>query len=354
MQNKTLLITGGAGFIGSNLAVSFKEKYPRLRVIALDNLKRRGSELNLPRLKGRNIKFIHADIRNPEDLKFKNKIDFIIECSAEPSVLAGYTDNPLYIINTNIIGTINCLELARKNKSDVIFLSTSRVYPFAAINRIRFKETKTRFEWLPAQKICGWSRQGINTDFTTSGPKTLYGATKLASELILREYLDIYGIRGVVNRCGVVAGPWQFGKVDQGVFSLWMLAHYFKKSLAYIGFGGKGKQVRDLVHVDDLFELIDIQFKRIEELSGNTYNVGGGRESCLSLLEAAEICRKITGNSIKIMTSKITRYADLPIYISDNALANTDLGWFPKRSPQNILNDIFNWIRDSEKDLKRI
>ena len=156
----------------------------------------------------------------------------MIECSAEPSVLAGFGDNPAYIINTNLSGTINCLELCRRKKSDIIFLSTSRVYPYNVINSLETVEDKTRFIWADKQKkeIPGWSRQGIGEDFPLYGPKTLYGATKLASEFLIQEYIANYGIKGVINRLGVIAGPWQFGKVDQGVFSLWMLAHYFKKA----------------------------------------------------------------------------------------------------------------------------
>src|SRR3989338_10344661 len=191
MNYKTLLITGGAGFIGTNLAVSFKNKYPKLRVIALDNLKRRGSEMNLGRLKKSGVEFIHGDIRNPEDLNLNKRIDLLLECSAEPSVLAGYGENPLYVINTNLIGTINCLELARKNNSDVIFLSTSRVYPYDAVNSIKTIETDTRFEWAEKQgrDIQGWSNDGIGVDFLLIGPKSMYGATKLCSEIILQEYI---------------------------------------------------------------------------------------------------------------------------------------------------------------------
>src|SRR3990170_4676970 len=233
-MDKTVLVTGGAGFVGSNLAISFKQKYSSYTVIALDNLKRRGSELNLNRLRENGVKFIHGDIRSPEDLSLGQKIDLILECSAEPSVLAGYDEDPTYVVNTNLVGTVNCLELARKNSSDVIFLSTSRVYPYNSLNSIRAVEKETRWEWSANGNIPGWSPRGIDVGFTLEGPKSLYGASKLCSEIILQEYISMYGIRGVINRCGVIAGLWQFGKVDQGVFSLWMLRHYFGKSLTYI------------------------------------------------------------------------------------------------------------------------
>lgn len=351
---KTLLVTGGAGFIGSNLAVSFKKKYPSLEVIALDNLKRGGSQLNLPRLKQKGIAFVHADIRNQEDLILGKKIDLLIECSAEPAVLAGYGKNPKYIINTNLSGTVNCLELARENKADVIFLSTSRVYPYAEINRIHAIESETRFDWRQGQEIRGWSMRGIDTAFTKDGPKTLYGATKLASELILHEYIDAFGIKGVINRCGVVAGPWQFGKVDQGIFTFWMLSHYFKQGLKYIGFGGKGKQVRDLLHVEDLFELIDRQVQSIEEINGSVYNVGGGRNISLSLLELTQLCAQITGNRLHVGSDLHNRPGDIKIYITDNSKITAELGWQPKMTARQILKDIFDWIRDNEKELEKL
>jgi len=351
---KTILITGGAGFIGSNLAVSFKRKYPAAEIIALDNLKRRGSEMSIARLKQEGISFIHADIRCPEDLVLEKKIDLLIDCSAEPSVLAGVKDNPLYIIHTNLIGTINCLELARKNKADIIFLSTSRVYPYGAINNLKIKEKETRFVWAAGQKVSGWSKDGIDIDFTINGAKTLYGATKLSSELLLGEYIKNYGIKGVINRCGVIAGPWQFGKVDQGIFTFLMLAHYFKRELKYIGFGAKGKQVRDLLHIDDLFKLIDLEAVSLGKINGNIYNVGGGREISLSLLEATILCRQISGNNIKIGRDTNNRPGDIAVYLSNNRRATRDLGWAPKKTAEEILIDIYNWIKENHKQIKEL
>lgn len=345
MKYRNLLITGGAGFIGSNLAVAFKRKYPKLRVAAFDNLIRKGSELNLPRLKDNGIEFIRGDIRKPKDLKLNFDIDLMLECSAEPSVLAGYKD-PAYIIDTNLFGTVNCLELCRKRKADIIFISTSRVYPYQKINGIKRVEVKTRFEW-PGNK-------GIGVDFSVDGPKTLYGATKLASEFILQEYIADHGIKGLINRCGVIAGPWQFGKVDQGVFTYWMLAHYFKKPLKYIGFGGKGKQARDLLHVDDLCGLIDLQVNSLDKLNGKTYNVGGGRKVSLSLLETTVLCQKITGNKVKVGNDLKTRPGDIALYLTDNAKVSQDVGWKPRKSADIILKDIFSWIKDNEKKLKSL
>lgn len=342
MKYKTLLITGGAGFIGSNLAIYLKNKYPKTKVFVLDNLIRRGSELNLPRLKKHGIKFVRGDIRNKKDFKFGVKIDLMLECSAEPSVLAGY-NNPYYVVETNLIGTINCLEFCRRQKADIVFLSTSRVYPYQAINNLKTKELSTRFDWQIA---------GINEEFTIQGPKTLYGATKLASELILQEYCDSCGIKGVINRCGVIGGPWQFGKVDQGIFTFWMLAHYFKNNLKYIGFGGRGKQVRDLLHIHDLCRLIDIELNCLNKINGKVYNVGGGRKNSLSLIETTKICQEITGNCVAISKDVKNRPGDIKVYLTDNKKVTKELCWSSKITPKETLKDIYNWIRSNENLIK--
>jgi len=353
-SHKTVLVTGGAGFVGSNLAVALKRKTPDLTVIALDNLRRRGSEYNLPRLAAAGVRVVHGDIRNPDDLEFSTPIDLLLECSAEPSVLAGFGGSPRYLLDTNLTGTINCLELARKNKADVVFLSTSRVYPYEAVNAIPVGESATRFFWQDGPGPRGWSVAGIDVDFDLNGPKSMYGASKLCAELLIREYEAMYDLRVVVNRCGVIAGPWQFGKVDQGVFSLWMQAHYFKRPLSYIGFGGQGRQVRDLLHIEDLFALIDLQISDLEKARGKVYNVGGGLFSSLSLLEATRLCQEITGNAIAIRTVPLNRPADLAIYISDNRRVTADYGWEPRRNAKTILLDLFAWVRGHEASLRTL
>lgn len=242
-MSKTILITGGAGFVGSALAIELKTKYTNYQVISLDNLKRRGSELNLSRLKSAQVEFFHGDIRNTEDFASLPKIDTIIEASAEPSVLAGLNGTPDYVVNTNLMGTINCLNFAVKNKSDFIFLSTSRVYPIEKIELAELDEKETRFVISPNQILNGISEEGISEDFPLEGFRSIYGATKLCSELLITEYNQFYKIKTVVNRCGVLTGPWQMGKVDQGVIVLWMARHFWKQDLGYFGYGGTGKQV---------------------------------------------------------------------------------------------------------------
>jgi CDP-paratose 2-epimerase len=353
-MSKQVLITGGAGFVGSSLGLGLTQRYPDWQITVLDNLKRRGSELNLPRLKQANIQFVHGDIRNSEDLDpIALKPDLILECSAEPSVLAGY-NSPGYVLQTNLVGTINCLELARQTQADFIFLSTSRVYPIAYLNSLKFEETETRFQLLKQQSLPGASSEGIAEEFPLDQPRSLYGATKLASELLIAEYADAYGLRTIVDRCGVLTGPWQMGKVDQGVFALWMAFHYFQKPLKYIGYGGTGKQVRDFLHVADLLDLIDIQIRSLETLKGQTFNVGGGQANTLSLHETTQLCQEITGHQIPITPVPETRVGDVPVFITDSRKVIAETGWKPTRDARTTLTEIYEWIRQFEPQVQDI
>lgn len=354
-MSQKILLTGGAGFVGSSLALGFKLKYPNYAVVVLDNLKRRGSELNLPRLKSNGISFVHGDIRNKGDFDALDK-DFtqIIECSAEPSVLAGLDGSPDYLIDTNLNGTINCLSFARKCNASFVFLSTSRIYPIMRLEDCLYEEHSTRFQLKANQTMAGVSARGIAEDFPIDGYRSLYGATKLSSELIIEEFNHFYGLKTVVNRCGVLTGPWQMGKIDQGVIVLWMARHFWKQKLAYFGYGGEGKQVRDVLHVDDLFRLIDLQIHDIEKYNNQIFNVGGGNETSLSLQELTALCTEITGNVVEISKVKENRQADIRIYVTDNAKITNIAGWKPEISCKQILVDIFDWLRNNEPSLKEI
>lgn len=354
MAPASLLVTGGCGFVGSSLALRFKAKNPNCRVVCLDNLRRRGAELNIPRLQAQEIEFLHGDIRNPEDLDAVGDVELLIECSAEPSVLAGYGGSPAYVVNTNLVGAINCLEFARTRKAGFVFLSTSRVYPVKTSNELAFVETPSRFELAPEQTVPGVSAKGFSERFPLEGARSLYGTTKLASELVIQEYVDMYGVKAVINRCGVLAGPWQFGKVDQGVVVLWMAKHYWKQPLAYIGFGGMGKQVRDIMHIDDLYDLLELQLADLDRHVGQIYNVGGSREVSVSLRELTGLCRAATGNTIDIPAAGEDRPADIRIYLSDTSKVQAATGWRPTRTSDDIVRDIHLWIQNNETALQGI
>lgn len=350
-----ILITGGAGFVGSNLALYLKAKYNTYNITVFDNLKRRGSELNLPRLKQAGISFIHGDIRNIEDFEqIHGTVDYIVEASAEPSVMAGVGSSPKYLINTNLNGTINCLYFAKERSAKVIFLSTSRVYPVEPLNNSNFVETETSFQFTDQQQIRGISANGVAEDFPLNGYRTLYGTTKLASELLLTEFSQTYGIPYIINRCGVLTGPWQMGKVDQGVAVLWMAAHYWHKQLSYIGFGGSGKQVRDILHISDLCLLLDEQMHEFDHFSGGIFNVGGGLDNAISLKELSFICSEISGNTINIKEDTNQREGDLRIYVTDNTHLYKHTSWRPTKSVKTTMAEIHDWIHNNQQQLKNI
>jgi len=351
---KNILITGGAGFVGSNLAIGLKKEYPASTVTAFDNLKRRGSEHNVARLGSSSVEFVHGDVRILSDIQSAGKFDTLIECSAEPSVAAGYTSEPNYLIDTNLAGMVNCLEAARLNKAGVIFLSSSRVYPKKALNGLEFSETKTRYELKDEQHVQGAGSAGISEEFGLNGARSLYGTTKLCGELLLQEYIDAYGMKGIINRCGVISGPWQMGKVDQGFVALWSAKHMFGGDLKYIGFGGKGKQVRDVLHIDDLLRLIKIELKNMNKLSGEIFNAGGGIKSSTSLVELTELCRKATGKKVMIKKEPRTKDYDIRLYVTDNSKVTKMTGWAPKKDMETIVKDICKWLKGNKGIYKGI
>ncbi|OLE58719.1 MAG: hypothetical protein AUI36_13505 [Cyanobacteria bacterium 13_1_40CM_2_61_4] len=219
------------------------------------------------------------------------------------------------------------------------------------LNHLRFLEEETRFSLAPEQRVPGASPAGISEVFPLAGARSLYGMTKLAAELMVEEYADAYGLRYIINRCGLLTGPWQMAKSDQGVMALWMSAHYFHRGLSYIGFQGTGKQVRDVLHIDDFCDLLVDQIQHFSLYSGQRYNVGGGLVNTLSLRETTRLCEEITGNRIAISSSAETRPADVRIYISDHRLISSVNGWWPRWDVRRTLMDIFNWLRAEEMQL---
>jgi CDP-paratose 2-epimerase len=350
---RTMLVTGGAGFIGSSLAIAFRAKYPGDRIIAFDNLRRRGAELNVVRLRDAGVEFRHGDVRIPGDLEpFAAGLDLIVECSAEPSVMAGRDGQARYVVDTNLTGCLNCLELSRASGAAFVFLSTSRVYPTATLARLRYETRDTRFALLDDQPVPGASARGIAENFPLDGPRTLYGTTKLAAELLIAEYVDMFGVRAVVNRCGVVSGPWQMGHAEQGVFAHWMLAHVFQRPLSYIGFGGEGRQVRDVLHVADLADLIDIQLGRPDGWTGEPLNVGGSAANAISLVDLTRLCEMITGVHLTIGSQPDTRPGDVPVYVTDISRVVQRFGWTPRHSLTDIGAHVFEWIKANEAALR--
>ena len=335
--------------MGAGVSLAVKRHSPGAEVIALDSLKRRGSELNLPRLREAGVDFVHGDVREREDLFAVGPVEAIVECSAEPSVVAGMGPGADFLVQTNLLGAHNCLELARRDGAQLVFLSTSRVYPVGGLSALRLREDETRFALEAEQPSPAASEAGIAEGFPMEGSRTLYGATKLAAELLATEYAEAFGIPVVIDRCGVIAGPWQMGKVDQGVFTHWLLSHYAGRELTYIGHGGTGKQVRDVLHVEDLCDLVLEQLADSSGWNGVTVNVGGGVPGSLSLLETTEICRELTGHTVPIAPSTDDRPGDVPFYASDCSRLFGRTDWRPTRAPRAVLEDTFDWIQANER-----
>jgi len=347
---ESILVTGGAGFVGSSLALHLKSRYPRTRAVCLDNLHRRGSELNLPRLREAGVEFVKGDVRFAKEFP-AGPFECILECSAEPAVLAGYGESPDYLMETNFLGTYRCLEFARQWNSKFLFLSTSRVYPMGLLENHPWTEQPTRFAWrdVPGAAI---SSRGVREDCPMTGARSLYGLTKFASEGLIEEYRNGFGLRAAINRCSVIAGPWQMGKVDQGVVALWVLRHFLGKPLKYIGYGGTGKQVRDVLHVADLCELVEEQITGFDRWDGWLGNVGGGLEISTSLQELTAVCRRVIGREVPVGAEPENRQADLRIFLADCTRLFERTGWRPKRGVAQIVTDIFEWVRTHEKELR--
>lgn len=349
-----ILVIGGAGFVGSALALAFKRDNSNADVIAADNLKRRGSELNLPRLRAAGIRFEHADIRDPEDVAALGPMELLLECSAEPSVQAGYSGSPAYLLDTNLRGTLNCLEAARRHKACFVFLSTSRVYPIPALRNLPLETTGGRLTVAKPASGLGWSAEGITEDFPLTGHRSLYGTTKLASEQFIEEYRAAFGLEAIINRCGVLAGPWQMGKVDQGFMSLWAARHLFGGKLSYNGFGGHGHQVRDVLHVADLYDLIVRQLADLQTARNGIWNAGGGTDRATSLLELTKACESRTGRNLQIAGKPETSPADIPWFVTDSARAKTTFDWAPKHTLAQTLDEIFDWLKAERNVLEQL
>lgn len=347
------IITGGCGFVGSSLALRLKATHPGLKIRALDNFYRSGSRLNADRLRAAGITVIEGDVRRKADLEALGGADLVIDAAAEPSVLAGAGGNGAdYVVDTNLVGTLHLLECVRQWRSRLIFLSTSRVYPVEQLRAIRLVETPERFEIAPVQTLPGVSLRGIAADFPLEGPRTLYGSTKLASEIMVREYAAQFGVDAVVNRCGVLAGPWQMGKADQGVVALWVARHLYGLPLKYIGYDGR--QVRDILHIEDLADLVLLQAERGAPFRGDVFMVGGGAFSSGSLRDLTRLCREATGKIQDIPVDPNVREGDVPLYITDYSGTEAALGWKPRRPLDRVVADLAGWIRDHFEALRPV
>jgi len=346
-----VLVTGGCGFVGSAICRGLVANKAGCHVTALDSFRRAGAETNRDPLQRLGVSVVHGDVRLESDFDALGAFDWIIDAAAEPSVLAGTTAEAAgtgtttrQLVEHNLIGTINLLEAAARWQAGVVMLSTSRVYSIPALASLPLTECEDdrgpclaidASRRLPA----GVGPAGISEDFSTAAPVSLYGATKLASETLAMEYAHRYGTPLFINRCGVMAGAGQFGRADQGIFSWWIRQWIAKQPLAYIGFGGRGLQVRDCLHPDDLTALILLQMQSARGAEPAIFNVSGGAASATSLAQLSRWCAERCGHHTVSETDQSRPY-DLAWVVLDHARVTQRFGWRPARSTMSILAEI--------------
>jgi CDP-paratose 2-epimerase len=336
-----ILITGICGFVGSSVARELKARVAGIEIFGLDNLSRPGSELNRRALSKFATRIFHADIRNPSDLESLPAVDWVIDAAANPSVLAGLgkETSSRQVMEHNLVGTLHLLEYCKRQKCGLVMLSTSRVYSLEKLAALPMENPGPAFVpcWSKIRES-GFSAAGVAENFSTQPPLSLYGAAKLASELVILEYASAFQFPVHINRCGVLAGAGQFGKPDQGIFSFWIHSHRQRQALKYIGFGGTGFQVRDCLHPRDLAGLVARQINQPRK-AGVPLNVSGGIASATSLTELTKWCDLRFGPH-PVASSAETRPFDVPWLALDSSAAEKSWDWRPQITRDQIFEEI--------------
>jgi CDP-paratose 2-epimerase len=348
-----ILISGVCGFVGGHLARYLLESHENAEIVGVDNLARPGSETNRVSLRKLGVQLFHGDIRMTSDLESLPLTDWVIDAAAQPGVLAGRDGktSTRQLLEHNLLGTINILEYCRSSHAGLILLSTSRVYSIVVLGQLPLRVECSAFtldekeRWPAAVGLVG-----VGEGFSTEAPISLYGATKLASEHLAQEYAAGFQVPVWINRCGVLAGAGQFGTAEQGIFSYWLHAHSTRRTLRYLGFGGRGFQVRDALHPRDLGHLVDFQLR--SGGPGQLLNVSGGRANSISLAQLTQWCDERFGRHQPIEDGSDRPY-DIPWLILDSSKAITATGWKPAISLNQILEEIAehavshpNWLAD--------
>ncbi|MGB7266803.1 MAG: NAD-dependent epimerase/dehydratase family protein [Terracidiphilus sp.] len=335
-----ILISGVCGFAGSHLARCLLESRENISIVGIDNLARSGSETNRVPLKQIGVQLFHGDIRLASDLETLPLADWVIDAAAQPSVLAGRDGktSTRQLLEHNLLGTINLLEYCRASHAGLILLSTSRVYSIAALLNLPRRIESSAFVLDSTHPLpAGVGQGGVTEEFSTDSPISLYGATKLASERLAQEYAASFQMPLWINRCGVLAGAGQFGTAEQGIFSYWVHAHFARRMLKYLGFGGHGFQVRDALHPRDLASMVDLQMH--SGAPGGLFNLSGGDANSMSLAQLTAWCNERFGPHQPVEDGSDRPY-DVPWLILDSGKAIAATDWRPQISLQQILDEI--------------
>ena len=334
-----ILITGICGFVGSTLAECLLARAEGITICGIDNLMRPGSELNRTRLREMGVEFVHGDIRAWSDMAAMPEADWVIDAAANPSVLAGVAGggSSRQLFEHNLAALGNVLEYCKMYSAGLLLLSSSRVYSIPALAGLPLTVRDDAFA-LSADAALppGVSPEGIGPEFSTLAPVSLYGATKLASETLALEYGSAFDFPVWVTRCGVLAGPGQFGTPDQGIFAFWLNAHLRRQAMRYIGFEGRGHQVRDAFHPRDLASLLMKQTRTTHARGQRLYTAGGGPANAISLKQLNNWCDSRFGPHAP--TADLTpRLYDIPWVIMDNSDVRRDFGWSPATTMPALL-----------------
>jgi CDP-paratose 2-epimerase len=244
------------------------------------------------------------------------------------------------LIEHNLLGTVNILEYCKRHRAGFILLSTSRVYGIAPLAEAAVEACEGAFRLAEGHDLPpGLTQAGVAEAFSTAPPISLYGSTKLASETLALEYGETFGFPVWINRCGVLAGAGQFGKADQGIFAFWINSWLRRRPLTYIGFDGKGHQVRDCLHPRDLIPLLRKQTAPGAAAPVRVVNLGGGKDNAMSLAELSGWCRERFGDHT-VAGNPVMRRFDIPWLVMDCALARKTWEWQPETPLAAILEEI--------------
>jgi CDP-paratose 2-epimerase len=337
-----LLVAGICGFAGSTLALAWREADPAVELAGVDNLSRPGSEQNRLALRRAGIEVVHGDVRSASDVDALPAADWVIDAAANASVLAGVDGraSSRQVVEHNLLGTVNLLEYCRRHRAGFVLLSTSRVYSLAALAALPLEPAAAALRLRPGAPLPpGVSEAGIDERFSTAAPVSLYGASKLASEALAVEYGEAFGFPVWIDRCGNLAGAGQFGRADQGILAYWINAWLRERPLRYLGFGGRGHQVRDCLHPRDLVPLLQRQLANRAAPRGQIFNVGGGPDRAFSLARLSAWCERRFGPR-PVTADPADRPFDAPWVVMDASRAAAEWGWRPRTTLADILEEI--------------
>lgn len=345
-EGRTVLVTGGAGFIGSNLAARLLRE-PRVTVRLLDNMSRSGVEHNLAWLRrldaGARLQVVRGDVRSLDDVIAATEgVAEIYHLAAQVAVTTS-VDDPQTDFAVNAGGTLNVLEAARrlKRKPMILFTSTNKVY--GGLETVAVEADGTRYRAVDK----GFRGVGETMPLDFHSP---YGCSKGAADQYVRDYARIYDLPTVVFRMSCICGPRQFGNEDQGWVAHFLYSILAKRPLTIYG---DGLQVRDVLHVDDLLDAMAAVRANLSVTRGQVYNVGGGSDRSLSVMEMVQAIEGQTGKRCAYTYSAM-RPGDQPLYISDYSRLTKDAGWVPKRSVEQTLAAIHGfWTENREAILRR-